>query len=211
LARALDRARQATARREVSSNCRLRGRPLDRRLWLGRWFSWSSSWQRRRFERGRHNTNDVDECRAFARHRDRRALAILRSIVVSDNHLDLESIPPGTPETVDRAQAESIAAAALKKFGASGPPLLVENGMGVVAGHPERRPVWIVVVSTHGRAEPGGPACPPTGPCDRPILISDYALAEVDAQSGNVVQEFSKGHQASPSPDQVGGFMAEPS
>jgi hypothetical protein len=120
-------------------------------------------------------------------------------VVVSDNHLDLESIPPGTPERIDQAQAESIATDALKAFGASGPPLLVEHGMGVVRSEPQRRPVWIVVLSTHGQPMAGGPACPTTAPCERPTLVSDWALAEIDAQSGHVLQQFERGHQVLPS------------
>jgi hypothetical protein len=119
---------------------------------------------------------------------------------ITDQHLDLEPIPPGTPAGISQSEAVTVALDTLKALGGTGSPLLVERGMGVVGIDKPRQPVWLVVVATSSNPVPGGPPCPTSEPCDRPILVDDIAGAVVSDETGEVLRMFSRGHTVTPSP-----------
>jgi len=119
---------------------------------------------------------------------------------IADLHLDLDPIPPGTPSGISQANAVSAALDALKALGGAGPALLVERGMGFISVDQPREPVWLVVVATRGNPHLGGPPCPETGPCDRPVMVDDIAGALVSDRTGGILRMFSRGHTASPAP-----------
>jgi hypothetical protein len=119
---------------------------------------------------------------------------------IADQHLDLEPIPPATPAGISQSEAVTVALDTLKALGGTGAPILVERGMGVIGIDKPRQPVWLVVVATGSNPVPGGPPCPTSEPCDRPILVDDIAGAVVSDETGEVLRMFSRGHTVTPSP-----------
>jgi hypothetical protein len=113
------------------------------------------------------------------------ASAVAAILADGNNHLDLAPLPAGHEAVVDR---ETAVATVRGYMNASGPVVYVDHGLDKrfsAAGVP----VWLVIVKAQDMAPfPVGPGCPsPPNDCSQTWAVSDYAVALVSDETGQVV------------------------